>query len=66
MIDLDLAPHCACVPRTHAEDVYLDPSTGLTQYRGSILRGTKAVQDCAQGGMVLCSEASLLQVRAWS
>jgi class 3 adenylate cyclase len=47
---------------THETDVVVDTNTGRKRYSGGLLAIAKAVQDCAQGAMVLCSEATFCQV----
>ncbi len=48
---------------THADsDVQRDADTGRQRYSGELLARAKAVQDAAQGGMVLCSESCFSQV----
>jgi class 3 adenylate cyclase len=47
---------------THETDVVVDTNTGRKRYSGGLLAIAKAVQDCAQGAMVLCSEATFSQV----
>ncbi|KAJ9528482.1 hypothetical protein QJQ45_020540 [Haematococcus lacustris] len=44
-------------------DVARDAGTGRQRYSGAILAAAKAVQDCAQGGQVLISEATFAEAR---
>ncbi|KAL6762373.1 nucleotide cyclase [Haematococcus lacustris] len=43
-------------------DVARDAGTGRQRYSGAILAAAKAVQDCAQGGQVLISEATFAEL----
>ncbi|GFH24743.1 uncharacterized protein HaLaN_22596 [Haematococcus lacustris] len=45
-------------------DVARDAGTGRQRYSGAILAAAKAVQDCAQGGQVLISEATFAEASA--
>ena len=52
-----------CLPGASDDsDAYHDRTAGRTLYRGAFMAAAKAVQDAAQGAMVLISESTFEQV----